>query len=356
MTMPAVTRATARGRVRASFTARMHSTNAARGCAVRVYVRLMRRLSAGALLVLALAPAASGSDGKSTLEQTITGGDQARGVPVPHGSGRGRPTRCVAISLRRTRAGRTGAFARVLRPAHRLPARRRGVARARRVPRPDPRARARGGVAAAGGARSRLRSSTRRSAQINPFAAASPVAAGRRHARADGLAVTTGDLADNKQRNETEWVVKLLEGGTLDPNSGTGDLSDSCPPGTPLDEAGAVHRRAGLRRLLGPTGLLRPATCRAASTRAGRVPGPDGPRPAAVRGRGPECPVATSAFGNHDGLVQGNADDGRLRGHRDRLRQAVQRRRRPTSQSVLTRPLRRLAEVAPCRPTRTASS
>lgn len=36
-------------------------------------------------------------------------------------------------------------------------------------------------------------------------------------------AVLTGDLADNAQRNETEWVVQLLEGGTLNPNSGSED-------------------------------------------------------------------------------------------------------------------------------------
>ena len=39
------------------------------------------------------------------------------------------------------------------------------------------------------------------------------------------LAVMTGDLADNMQRNETEWVQRLLDGGTLDPSSGTSDLS-----------------------------------------------------------------------------------------------------------------------------------
>jgi metallophosphoesterase (TIGR03767 family) len=32
--------------------------------------------------------------------------------------------------------------------------------------------------------------------------------------------ILTGDLADSNQRNEVEWVRTLLEGGTLDPNSG----------------------------------------------------------------------------------------------------------------------------------------
>jgi hypothetical protein len=50
-------------------------------------------------------------------------------------------------------------------------------------------------------------------------------------------AVFTGDLVDGIQKNETEWVRTLLEGGTLDPNSGTNDLSGTtCPPGTPLDD------------------------------------------------------------------------------------------------------------------------
>ncbi len=39
-------------------------------------------------------------------------------------------------------------------------------------------------------------------------------------------AVLTGDQADNAQFNETEWVVRLLEGGTLDPNSGSRDVEN----------------------------------------------------------------------------------------------------------------------------------
>jgi metallophosphoesterase (TIGR03767 family) len=41
----------------------------------------------------------------------------------------------------------------------------------------------------------------------------------RRHARL-ALTITTGDSADNQQVNETKWVVRLLEGGPLNPNSG----------------------------------------------------------------------------------------------------------------------------------------
>jgi len=44
----------------------------------------------------------------------------------------------------------------------------------------------------------------------------------RRHARL-ALTITTGDSADNQQINETKWVVRLLEGGRVDPNSGVED-------------------------------------------------------------------------------------------------------------------------------------
>jgi metallophosphoesterase (TIGR03767 family) len=37
-------------------------------------------------------------------------------------------------------------------------------------------------------------------------------------------AVMTGDLADSMQHNETKWVRQLLEGGRIDPNSGTLNL------------------------------------------------------------------------------------------------------------------------------------
>ena len=71
--------------------------------------------------------------------------------------------------------------------------------------------------------------------QMNAFTT-SPITQGNGQRASLLNALMTGDLADNMQRNETDWVRTLLEGGMLDPNSGSSDLSGtSCPPGTPLD-------------------------------------------------------------------------------------------------------------------------
>ena len=55
--------------------------------------------------------------------------------------------------------------------------------------------------------------------QINRFDASPIRHRGRRRARL-ALTITTGDSADNQQVNEVGWVVRLLEGGRVDPNSG----------------------------------------------------------------------------------------------------------------------------------------
>ena len=39
-------------------------------------------------------------------------------------------------------------------------------------------------------------------------------------ARGAGFAITTGDLADNQQLNETRWFTTVLDGGSVDPFSG----------------------------------------------------------------------------------------------------------------------------------------
>src|SRR4051812_45286736 len=69
--------------------------------------------------------------------------------------------------------------------------------------------------------------------QLDTFAAASPIAQGNGARRKMDLALDTGDSADSQQLNETEWVRTLLEGGTLNPNSGinpVGYLHPLCPP------------------------------------------------------------------------------------------------------------------------------
>lgn len=71
--------------------------------------------------------------------------------------------------------------------------------------------------------------------QVNNFTR-SPLRQRGRRARMASV-VITGDLADSNQRNEARWVRRVLEGGRLRPNSGTGELSGSvCGSGAPLDE------------------------------------------------------------------------------------------------------------------------
>jgi metallophosphoesterase (TIGR03767 family) len=65
--------------------------------------------------------------------------------------------------------------------------------------------------------------------QLNRFAEAPPVPDRDGREAPMDFVLMTGDQADNQQLNETDWVVRLLEGGPIDPNSGT-DPS-SCPPG-----------------------------------------------------------------------------------------------------------------------------
>lgn len=65
--------------------------------------------------------------------------------------------------------------------------------------------------------------------QLNRFADTAPVPDRNGRYAAMDFVLMTGDQADNQQLNETDWVVRLLEGGPLDPNSGTDPAS--CPPG-----------------------------------------------------------------------------------------------------------------------------
>ncbi len=136
--------------------------------------------------------------------------------------------------------------------------------------------------------------------QLNAFSAQSPVAAGDGSRRAMDLTINTGDAADNQQLNETEWVRTLMEGGTLNPNSGVdpaGYTHELCPPGL-VPGAAEAAAYTGVQDyddyVEGPPQLLRPGRRPRAISRLPRLSGPDGPRPAAVRGRRARASPPTS--------------------------------------------------------------
>jgi metallophosphoesterase (TIGR03767 family) len=149
--------------------------------------------------------------------------------------------------------------------------------------------------------------------QVNQFAAASPVADGSGAHSAMDFTIDTGDSTDSQQLNEALWVRTLLEGGSLNPNSGV--------------------NKATYSNLLCPN-LLVPGAAEAARYTGVQdyqdyVEGPfpefyDPNSPKGVHGAWPKYPglmdraqqsfTATGlsvpsyvAFGNHDALVQGNA-------------------------------------------------
>ncbi|HEX6391584.1 MAG TPA: hypothetical protein VFZ89_19120, partial [Solirubrobacteraceae bacterium] len=139
--------------------------------------------------------------------------------------------------------------------------------------------------------------------QVNRFDVSPIRNRARRHARM-ALAITTGDSADNQQINEVKWVVRLLEGGPVNPNTGVdggvcGALAG--PPGEAARYTGVQDDRDVLE--------------------SGRFYDPN--RPSGAFGAWPSYPGLMDraqlpfeaaglnrpsyvAFGNHDGTVQGN--------------------------------------------------
>ena len=236
--------------------------------------RLLVAICAAAFLLIATASTQashlfSDTAGHTTVEQTV-GDDNGtndgydtlatkagQNRVVRDGASEGDPA-----SERTSRARRPPAVARLLRPADRLPARRRGVAGASSS---STRARA-----PPGGRRRRFSPFIDRLVDPpdEPFAAASPVQQGDGAARAMDFALVTGDQTDSAQRNEAIWVRELLEGGaTLNFNSGvtnTGRPSRVQRRRTraapvlrchrrqlrePAERGAALHRRAGLHGL-----------------------------------------------------------------------------------------------------------
>jgi len=136
--------------------------------------------------------------------------------------------------------------------------------------------------------------------QINRFLT-SPIRNRRtRHARMAAL-ITTGDNADNQQANEVAWTVRLMEGGRLDPNSGVER------PG--CGEAGEAARYTGVQDVqdVAESGQFYDPSAPSGTYAAWpRWPGlmDRAQRPFDTPGLRVPSYVA---FGNHDGLVQGNA-------------------------------------------------
>lgn len=140
-----------------------------------------------------------------------------------------------------------------------------------------------------------------------------------------GFAISTGDLADNQQRNETTWVRTVLEGGRLDPFSGKPiSAANPCPSATP-EQAAALNQAVAERRYTGVQDYgdypgVAPDTRYAGFWDPDR-PAPTGgglypsfPRYPGLLDRAQQSFTAAglkmpwyAAFGNHDALVQGNA-------------------------------------------------
>jgi metallophosphoesterase (TIGR03767 family) len=148
--------------------------------------------------------------------------------------------------------------------------------------------------------------------QVNAFSGASPVASGDGSRAAMSFAIDTGDSADSQQRNETEWVRTLLEGGTLDPNSGIDPAGYTHPLCPPIGVPGAAEaaRYTGVQDYsdynegLSPY-FYDPDEPRGAAAGWPQYPGLMDRAQQPFEAAGLEVPSYV-AFGNHDGLVQGN--------------------------------------------------
>ena len=149
--------------------------------------------------------------------------------------------------------------------------------------------------------------------QLNQFTGASPVADGSGTHRAMDLTINTGDSADSQQLNETQWVRTLLEGGTLNPNSGVNKATYShllCPnllvPG-----AAEAARYTGIQDyddyLEGTfPEFYDPDSPKGPHAAWPKYPGLMDKAQQAFTAAGVDVP-SYLAFGNHDALVQGNA-------------------------------------------------
>ena len=136
-----------------------------------------------------------------------------------------------------------------------------------------------------------------------------------------GFVVTTGDLADNQQLNETRWFKTVLDGGTVDPFSGKA-ISATNPCATDANTVAALNAAVAARQYTGVadyddypgvpagryTGFWDPDVAPGGGPYAAfpRYPGFLERAQQPFTAAGLDVPWYI-ARGNHDGLVQGNA-------------------------------------------------
>jgi metallophosphoesterase (TIGR03767 family) len=285
----------------------LHATPAV-GAAPERYLRQMRRLLAGILTVAALPAVALAADplGKTTADMTVKGGDRAAGFSfLSAGPGEGYTVR-EGLGARPD-AGRTSRRKSLTYFAQLTDFQLADEENPARVEATDP-------------LNSPFESAHRPQEalmphmidqmirQVNAHTSSPTAQAGGKHA-AMGFAVLTGDNADSQSRNETEWVDTLLDGGTLNPNSGSADPADyaACPPGTPgPDEAAKYTGFQDYDDWAESTEFYDPDKPLGRYANWPSYPGlmDEAQKPFAVAGLAVPSYVA---FGNHDGLVQGNA-------------------------------------------------
>ena len=145
--------------------------------------------------------------------------------------------------------------------------------------------------------------------QVNAFATAGPVAQGDGSRAKLDFAISTGDSADSQQRNETEEVVRLLDGGEVVTNSGSSDPADykGCPAGLSPDPQEA-KRYTGVQDYsdgLPGSSFYDPDQPAGQFSAFPRYPGLMDRAQVPFQTPGLAVPSYVS-FGNHDGLVQGN--------------------------------------------------
>ena len=166
--------------------------------------------------------------------------------------------------------------------------------------------------------------------QMNAFAANAPVASGDGTKPAMSFVMNTGDISDSQQYNETLWNRQLIEGDMINPGSGV-DPTSSIDT-NPLCPSAQITALGGIKDAATPTNytgvqdrddwpgskefyFYDPDEPAPPLDDPGNVnPYSDAPTHAGLMNKAQKPFQATGLdvpgyvlFGNHDGLVQGNA-------------------------------------------------